>query len=237
MTLALLAAGLPYGGGDGWRGPRPVRLLPPADKNGTCKGDAMPADLQCGQVTIPLDYARPGAGTLDLALARYRATVPSRYRTAELRRPRRPGSPAARHRRQGLHAAHQRLRRGDLRPARCRPVLSVSCGSSIGQGSDATGAATHDSSPAALLKQVRKDADACAKHSSPVLAHIGTSGDAARDLDVMRQALGDKKLNYLGFSYGTRLGAVYASQFPTDGRAWCSTAWTRSPSRCPSSAW
>lgn len=46
-----------------------------------------------------------------------------------------------------------------------------------------------------------------------MLAHIGTV-NASRDLDVMRQALGDKKLNYLGFSYGTRLGAVYAAQFP-----------------------
>jgi pimeloyl-ACP methyl ester carboxylesterase len=46
-----------------------------------------------------------------------------------------------------------------------------------------------------------------------VLPHIGTV-NASRDLDVLREALGDKKLNYLGFSYGTRLGAVYAAQFP-----------------------
>ncbi len=46
-----------------------------------------------------------------------------------------------------------------------------------------------------------------------MLPHIGTVS-ASRDLDVMRAALGDKKLNYLGFSYGTRLGAVYAAQFP-----------------------
>jgi len=60
---------------------------------------------------------------------------------------------------------------------------------------------------------LKKAADQCAKHSGPVLPHIGTV-NAARDMDVIRQALGDKKLTYLGFSYGTRLGAVYAAQFP-----------------------
>ncbi|WP_342456343.1 alpha/beta fold hydrolase [Streptomyces coeruleorubidus] len=65
----------------------------------------------------------------------------------------------------------------------------------------------------------------------PVLPHIGTV-NAARDLDVMRDALGDGKLNYLGFSYGSRLGAVYAAQFPDKVAGWCWTASTRSPSRC-----
>ena len=60
---------------------------------------------------------------------------------------------------------------------------------------------------------MRKVAEDCEKQSGPVLEHIGTV-NVSRDMDVMRQALGDKKLNYLGFSYGTRLGAVYAAQFP-----------------------
>lgn len=64
-----------------------------------------------------------------------------------------------------------------------------------------------------MLDQLKKAADQCAAHSGPVLPYIGTV-HAARDLDVLRAALGDKKLNYLGFSYGTRLGAVYAAEFP-----------------------
>src|SRR5690606_6441354 len=50
------------------------------------------------------------------------------------------------------------------------------------------------------------------------LANVGTR-DAARDLDVLREVLGDEKLSYLGQSYGTRLGAVYAEMFPENVRA------------------
>lgn len=54
---------------------------------------------------------------------------------------------------------------------------------------------------------------ACEAGSGTRLTRIGT-GNAARDMDVMRAALGDAKLNYFGISYGTRLGSVYAHLFP-----------------------
>ncbi|MFD7091655.1 alpha/beta hydrolase [Streptomyces sp. NPDC059896] len=53
----------------------------------------------------------------------------------------------------------------------------------------------------------------CARRSGPLLPHVGTTS-AARDMDLMRQVLGDDTLNYLGFSYGTELGGVYAHLFP-----------------------
>lgn len=62
--------------------------------------------------------------------------------------------------------------------------------------------------------------DRCAEGSggAEVLAGVGTR-DAARDIDVLRAVLGDEKLTFLGQSYGTRLGAVYAEQFPQNVRA------------------
>ena len=62
--------------------------------------------------------------------------------------------------------------------------------------------------------------DQCAQRSGgeDVLAHVGTR-DAARDLDILRAVLGDDKLSYLGQSYGTRFGAVYAEMFPQNVRA------------------
>jgi pimeloyl-ACP methyl ester carboxylesterase len=59
---------------------------------------------------------------------------------------------------------------------------------------------------------------ACAAHAGPLLAH-DTTADVARDLDLLRQAVGDRTLNYLGTSYGTYLGATYANLFPTKVRA------------------
>lgn len=53
----------------------------------------------------------------------------------------------------------------------------------------------------------------CLKYTGPLLGHVDTVS-AARDLDMLRAALGDKKLNYLGYSYGTLLGQTYANLFP-----------------------
>src|SRR5690606_30900930 len=53
---------------------------------------------------------------------------------------------------------------------------------------------------------------ACLEHSGELLGHVDTVS-AARDMDVLRAALGDPKLNYLGYSYGTLLGATYADLY------------------------
>uniref|UniRef100_UPI0004CC34AB alpha/beta hydrolase n=1 Tax=Streptomyces sp. NRRL S-920 TaxID=1463921 RepID=UPI0004CC34AB len=71
---------------------------------------------------------------------------------------------------------------------------------------------------ARALAAARADAEACAKGSGGILRQVGTD-DAARDLDILRAALGDRKLTYLGWSYGTSLGTSYAEQFPHRVRA------------------
>lgn len=79
-----------------------------------------------------------------------------------------------------------------------------------------------DSSPAGVTateEENRQYAQRCTDRvGADVLAHVGTR-DAARDLDVLRAALGDPTLTYLGYSYGTRLGSAYAEAFPRNVRA------------------
>ncbi len=69
-----------------------------------------------------------------------------------------------------------------------------------------------------MLDQAKAFADGCQAESGDLLAHVGTAV-VARDLDVLRAAVGDAKLTYLGKSYGTLLGAYYAEQFPARVRA------------------
>ncbi|MER7201009.1 peptidase [Streptomyces sp. CB01635] len=70
-----------------------------------------------------------------------------------------------------------------------------------------------------LVSNVTQFNDACERNSGQVIPHVATTG-AARDMDLMRQVLGDDKLHYFGISYGTELGGVYAHLFPENvGRA------------------
>ncbi|WP_163566899.1 alpha/beta fold hydrolase [Fodinicola feengrottensis] len=78
-----------------------------------------------------------------------------------------------------------------------------------------------DLNRAAELRFYRQAAELsrrCEQHAGPLLAHMSTA-NVARDLDRLRQALGDDRLTYQGFSYGTVVGATYANLFPTKVRA------------------
>jgi len=67
---------------------------------------------------------------------------------------------------------------------------------------------------AALVGSTKKFGARCLELTGPLLGLVDTPS-AARDMDMVRAALGDKKLNYLGYSYGTLLGQVYADLFPS----------------------
>lgn len=70
----------------------------------------------------------------------------------------------------------------------------------------------------AALRGARENVRSCAERNPGVLPYLGTA-NTARDLDLLRQAVGDEKLTYLGMSYGAHIGATYASLFPGRARA------------------
>lgn len=212
-ALALVGAGLPAAAQDG-TGPDLTRFYRQKVTFSACEGEDMPKDLQCGKVTVPLDYARPGSGTLDLALARYRST--GRKHGSVVLNFGGPGAAGVSELAAGGHDFMGLTDNYDVVSFDPRGVgrsSPVSCGDGAFGASSGTDGAPQAGDPRAVLAQLKKAAGACARNSGPVLPHIGTV-NSARDLDVIRAALGDRKLNYLGFSYGTRLGAVYAARFP-----------------------
>jgi pimeloyl-ACP methyl ester carboxylesterase len=102
---------------------------------------------------------------------------------------------------------------GSSRPVRCLDD------SARDEASAADSTPDTPAEQAELLRLARANTRACAEHSGPMLAHVGTRS-TARDLDLLRQILGDARLSYVGFSYGTELGALYAHLFPARvGRA------------------
>jgi pimeloyl-ACP methyl ester carboxylesterase len=210
--LALLGTGLTAG--KDRPGPGLTRFYEQKVAWAKCPGEGMPKDFQCGKVTVPLDYSHPRAGTLDLALARYRAT--GEKQGSVLLNFGGPGGAGVPELASGgkefmeLTDGYDVVTFDPRGVGRSSPVTCGNSPVSIDMNEDGT---ELGSDPQSVLEQFKKAADACAEHSGPVFPHIGTV-NASRDMDVMRQALGDKKLNYLGFSYGTRLGAVYAAQFP-----------------------
>ncbi|MER7936035.1 MULTISPECIES: alpha/beta hydrolase [unclassified Streptomyces] len=216
VALALIGAGLPAAAAAGGEPPDLTRFYRQKARWTACQDVALPKDMQCAKVTVPLDYAKPAEGTIDLALSRYRATGPSRG--SVLLNFGGPGGSGV----SGLGLSGKDfmgLTNGydvvGFDPRGVGRSSPVTCGDDPADpsGDTDTGTIPDVAHPQALMKVLEQLTARCTAHSGPVLSHIGTV-NASRDLDVIRQSLGDEKLNYLGFSYGTRLGAVYAAQFP-----------------------
>lgn len=173
---------------------------------------------ECATLTVPVDYDDPTGATIGLALARQKATGGDRIGSLLLN----PGGPGV----SGvdfLASAAQRVGnkvreqydlvafdpRGVQRsePVRCAdgPELDKLFAFDPDYSTDA--------GIQAVIDTYGKFGKECANRTGPLLGHVDTES-AARDMDVMRAALGDDQLHYLGYSYGTQLGATYAAIFP-----------------------
>ncbi|MFF3878199.1 alpha/beta hydrolase [Streptomyces sp. NPDC001978] len=183
----------------------------------TCPG--VPA-LQCTTVKAPLDYAHPDAGDITLAAVRKKATGTGATRIGSLLfNFGGPGSSPI----EGLAAdpdAYPSLNAAydlvALDPRGVGHSTPVDCGSDTSTATTDSGVTTTstDQDIEELAVAYAEIAAACARHAGRLLPHVGTL-DAARDMDLMRALLGDEQLHYIGWSYGTYLGASYAELFPS----------------------
>jgi pimeloyl-ACP methyl ester carboxylesterase len=194
-------------------------------------------DLQCGSVTVPLDYNHPDGATLQIAVARHPAEAPAERIGSLVINPGGPGASGIDDLPNELSVlTPELLDRFDIVSfdprgvGRSSPVTCTSAAASGGTaGSGGSGGSagsgqlidpvpTTAAAQEALLRNDEEFAAQCESHSGTILPYVGTV-DTARDLDRIRAALGDAQLTFVGHSYGTLLGATYAELFPTKVRA------------------
>ncbi|WP_299528514.1 alpha/beta hydrolase [uncultured Streptomyces sp.] len=173
---------------------------------------------ECAFMDVPLDYAKPDGRTIELALVRAAATDRKRRIGSLIFNFGGPGAsgvatlPA-------LGTDYDRLRaRYDLVSFDPRGVgrsEGVECSDDRTLDARYAQDATPDDAAAQKAYAAGQKAyiDDCRKNSGGELPHVGTT-NAARDMDLMREVLGDDQLYYFGISYGTELGSVYAHLYP-----------------------
>lgn len=198
----------------------------PCRPSGGGGGNALPipAGAQCGKIAVPVNYDEPQSGAATLALIRFPATG-AKIGSLIIN----PGGPGE----SGIEAAAGIL---EGMPAPVRQSFDL-----VGFDPRGVGASTPalwcnsdadndrlraepqvDYSPAGVEKiesETKEFVQRCVdKMGDEFLANVGTAS-VAKDLDLLRAAVGDEKLNYLGYSYGTRIGSAYAEAFPDKVRA------------------
>ncbi|MBO3089911.1 alpha/beta hydrolase [Cellulomonas dongxiuzhuiae] len=175
-------------------------------------------DEQCADATVPLDWEDPGGDTITIALRRAPASGGSPVGSLLVN----PGGPG--------RSAIDTI--GFFRQIVSRDVLAtydlvafdprgvqhsspVTCVDPAGLD-ELTAWVPDWSTDEGIAEAVDRNGEfgrACLDRTGPLLGHVDTAS-AARDMDVLRAALGDEALTFLGFSYGTELGATYAALFP-----------------------
>jgi len=233
VAAAVVAATLLLSGCVSWfQAPRPSATSTPT-------GEDVPAELapfyhqvlrwtgcggglQCTTATAPLDWAQPAGDTIELALIRQPATG-GHPRGSLLVNPGGPGGSGVDFIRDSIDfATSDTLQREfdvvGFDPRGVGASTPIDC-TSDDAGLDAfiygivPGERGSDAWIAASEQKNRAFGQGCLEHTGALLEHVDTVS-AARDLDLLRAVLGDATLDYLGYSYGTYLGARYAELFP-----------------------
>jgi len=178
--------------------------------------------FECAVFGVPLDYEQPAAGEIGLALMR----LPARNRAARIGtlfvNPGGPGGSAVEFLRQWAVLVPSEIReRFDLLAFDPRGVgesTPLRCGVDIQKFLGLDPAPQSDEEWRHVLEETEAFTEMCERSAGAALAFYGTR-NVARDMDRIREALGEEKLNYLGYSYGTVIGQVYADMFPSHIRA------------------
>jgi pimeloyl-ACP methyl ester carboxylesterase len=179
-------------------------------------------NAKCTQVQVPLDYTKPNGRKISVAVSRVNATDKANYQGVLIANPGGPGVA-------GLSLSG-RLASWLPREVAAKYDIIGFDPRGVGSSKPALSCIPDYSDPVrpdyvprnakeekVWLDRSKKYANACAKNYGWLLPHMRTT-NSARDIDSIRKALGAKRISYYGFSYGTYLGATYATMFPRNVR-------------------
>ena len=174
---------------------------------------------ECAQLTVPLDYADPTGTTIRLAVLKVPAADQKSKVGALVVNPGGPGGSGVQYAAGGSLQFGTPLSEafdivgfdprgvGQSDPLRC--VSTAQLDKLVGFDPDPDNRAERQQ----MDRLIHRFGQGCLNHSGALARHMSTE-EVARDLDILRAALGEKKLDYLGASYGTLIGATYADMFP-----------------------
>ncbi|MEU6247657.1 alpha/beta hydrolase [Glycomyces sp. NPDC047010] len=222
IALALAAAG-----GLGTLAVLPATAQEPVREADTLDWGACPEDvtsgerLECAAVDVPLDYDEPDGKTVAVMVSRLASPNPEERRGALLLN---PGGPGGAGLSQPVEMADLGLPGGvtdaydliGMDPRGVGHSTPVSCGFTDEQEyrGNVPPYAVDDAAVAAQADLAEAVAEQCAANDTEGLMPHMTTANTARDMDAIRAALGEEKLSFYGASYGSALGAAYASLFP-----------------------
>ncbi|NGO08587.1 alpha/beta fold hydrolase [Streptomyces sp. HC44] len=185
-----------------------------ASSDGPAPGD----DWQCATLKTPLDWAKPKGETIEIALIRGKSTGEGSRIGSLLFNFGGPGGSGVSMMPSYATLTSELRERYDLVSFDPRGV-AASDGVRCRSDKEIQAAESVDSTPDTAAEETSYFKDAadfgkgCEESAGKLLAHVSTT-DTARDMDLMRHVLGDRKMHYFGISYGTELGGVYAHLFP-----------------------
>jgi pimeloyl-ACP methyl ester carboxylesterase len=191
----------------------------------TACGDEAPG-FECATAQVPLDYDRPRGARITLALTRLPASDPARRIGSIFFNPGGPGGSGV----DFLQAVGPFLYSDEVRarfdlvsfdPRGVARSTPLQCFDTTDEALAALAPFPFPVTRAEERVWVQADrtwARACAERGGPILDHMSTA-NVARDMDLLRRAVGDRKMTYVGYSYGTAIGSTYANLFPDKVRA------------------
>ncbi|MEU8143069.1 alpha/beta fold hydrolase [Nonomuraea sp. NPDC048901] len=177
--------------------------------------------VDCGTLSVPLDWANPGGEQIQLALARRKATNPSARIGSLVVNPGGPGGSGKQIvLRDRLPFSSEITSRFDIVGFDPRGVAGshpILCSQELASQAPDPFLKSQADFERLLAFNERYKQD-CRARTGPLFDHVDTVS-VARDLDTMREALGDDKLSFYAISYGTLIGQIYAERFPGRVRA------------------